>query len=389
MKVLYLTSYGGKKAGGLFTTMTSIIPIISSYNIDVELMCLDEDNQDELEENYGKIKIHTYKSSSLPILKQYEYSSELLKKIENVKPDIIHIQGIWLYYSFAAYKYMQSNPNCKIIIQPHGMLDEWAVQNSRWKKRIIGALFENRNLNSASCIHALCKQEYKSIRNYGIHAPIAVLPNGININKDHNIRTVSSAKKTLLYIGRIHPKKGLRELIEALSIIKNRLPDFFKNWSIKIAGWDQHNFQKELENKVVEAELENYVTFLGPVFGKNKSIELSNADAFILSSHSEGLPMTVLEAWSYSLPVVMTDFCNLPEGFTHNAAIKVDPSPESIFEGLIKLNKLSKTELALMGNNGYNLVSEEFQWDKIALDTIKLYEYLLGNAAKPKFLYEK
>ena len=124
------------------------------------------------------------------------------------------------------------------------------------------------------------------------------------------------------------------------------------------------------------------------IFDREKETALCNADAFILPSHSEGLPMTVLEAWSYSLPVLMTEYCNIPEGFKHNAAIKINPNAKSIAEGLTKLYNLSDNELKLYGTNGYNLVINKFQWPQIAIETMELYKYLLGKSTKPTFVHE-
>ena len=89
--------------------------------------------------------------------------------------------------------------------------------------------------------------------------------------------------------------------------------------------------------------------------------------------------MSVLEAWSYRLPVVMTDFCNLPEGFSANAAIRVAPDGESIFQGLEQLAGMPDAELQTMGSNGRKLVEEKFTWPRIAQDMKAVYEWCLGG----------
>ena len=387
MKVLYLTSHGGKNGGGLFTTMTSIMPQLVNLGVEVGLMCFDNDDLRDAGNNYDGIGVYPYRVSKIPFLSQLGYSSELYSKIQEFNPDIIHVQGLWLYYSYVAHHYATANTDCKVIVQPHGMLDEWAVRNSGWKKRMVGALFENNCLNTAACIHALCLAELNSIRHYGVKTPIAVIPNGITLDVPLMSRN-SKSVKTLLYIGRIHPKKGLKEFIDALGMLKIQDSKFFSQWQIKIAGWDQNNFQEELMASVSQLELADKVSFLGPIFGEEKKCELMNADAFILPSHSEGLPMTVLEAWAYSLPVLMTDSCNLPEGFKESAAIRIIPVSDGICEGLLSLNRLSSDRLNEIGRNGYNLVKNKFQWEEIAHKTIELYNYVLGRELKPNFVYE-
>lgn len=132
--------------------------------------------------------------------------------------------------------------------------------------------------------------------------------------------------------------------------------------------------------------MDDVVKFIGAIYGEQKEKELCQADAFVLTSYSEGLPMSVLEAWAYKLPVLMTDFCNIPEGFDADAAVRVDTTPESIAEGLIKMFSMSDKRLEQIGNNGYNLVKEHFTWEYVASQTIELYEWLTEGGEKPLFV---
>ena len=186
-------------------------------------------------------------------------------------------------------------------------------------------------------------------------------------------------RKTLLFIGRIHPKKGLRELIEGLAIIKSKNPDLINNWHLKIAGWDQLNHTSELSSLITTLGLDNIVELVGPTFGEQKKRLLAEADAFILPSFSEGLPMSVLEAWAYAIPVVMTPQCNIPEGFKADAAFRCNPTPESIADSLTDLFSASPARAKGIGLNGRQLVERSFTWNHIADETIRLYETLLSQ----------
>lgn len=155
--------------------------------------------------------------------------------------------------------------------------------------------------------------------------------------------------------------------------------EILDGWKVRIAGWDQNGYRTELEKKVVDLGITGYIEFSGPRFGLDKDKDFSESKAFILPSYSEGLPMSILEAWSFRLPVIMTEYCNLPEGFEANAAIKIQTTPQSVAEGLLKFLQLSDVEQKKIGENGYLLVSSRFTWDSIASKTIEMYEWHLND----------
>jgi poly(glycerol-phosphate) alpha-glucosyltransferase len=129
--------------------------------------------------------------------------------------------------------------------------------------------------------------------------------------------------------------------------------------------------------------LDSDVIFWGAAFGKEKEDLLRSADAFVLPSFSEGLPMSVLEGWSYGLPVVMTPECNLPEGFAADAAIRIETSVESIAEGLGTLFSMNDADLMTMGAKGRGLVEERFTWKSVASQMREVYDWMLGGGVAP------
>jgi poly(glycerol-phosphate) alpha-glucosyltransferase len=155
------------------------------------------------------------------------------------------------------------------------------------------------------------------------------------------------------------------------------------HWALAVAGWDQGGHEDELKKLVSRRGLGQDVLFLGPAFDDVKRACLQNADAFILPSFSEGLPMSVLEAWSYSVPIVMTGQCNLPEGFAADAAVEVRPEAESIADGLKRLLSMPDAERRQMGSNGCDLVASRFAWPKIAAQMIEVYKWVLGQGPQP------
>ena len=384
-KVIFVTMARSHKGGGVFEVVYQLGTALLRNGVDIEVTWRDGVEARADRHLFGKMSLLEFSTPQVPVLKQIGWSPNLLKNLTNRKPSIIHSHGIWMYNSYVVKECKKQNPNIKTVITPHGMLDHWAVKNSRWKKKIVGWLFENKNLQAADCIQALNQSEYMSIRQYGLKNPVAIIPNGITLPMNLKYNRCKSIK-TLIFIGRIHPKKGIAELLEGLHMLNNNNPGVMKNWKIRIAGWDQHGHTEFLKGKSSELGLEGIVEFIGPVLGENKENELCNADAYVLTSFSEGLPMSVLEAWSHELPVVMTDECNLTDGFKNGAAIRVTTEAQSIARGLEKLFTMSDEERTAMGKKGLELVKKSYTWDGIADMTIQLYQWLLEGGEKPGFV---
>jgi poly(glycerol-phosphate) alpha-glucosyltransferase len=159
------------------------------------------------------------------------------------------------------------------------------------------------------------------------------------------------------------------------------------NWQLVIAGETKdQQYVHALKHAAFKLNIADTVKFIGGQFGQDKDTCYREADAFILSSFSEGLPIAVLEAWSYKLPVLMTACCNLPEGFARKAALKVEPEAESVANGIQSLLAMPEKERQEMGENGFDLVKTNFSWQQVAASTLQLYKWVLGQAEKPDFV---
>ncbi len=382
MKLHIINAFLSQYGGGIFTVINELYNTEvfknSTYS-QIEFWGYDDLNNNKAIEKLPGIK-HLYKAK-LPTWNKFYYSLNLKKQFrkEVNSEDIIHLHSIWLYLSFLGAE-TQKIKQAKKIISIHGMLDAWALKNGRMKKQLVLFLYEKMNLQTANCIHALSEQEYIDTRKFAPKTPIAIIPNGINLPKNRISLSKDKVGKRLLFLGRIHPKKGIANLLNAWAKLNP------KDWQLIIAGMDESNHESELMKLSSELNLNNKARFVGAKFGDEKDEILRNADAFILPSFSEGLPMSVLEAWSYKLPVLMTTQCNLPDGFAKQSAIQIQPEVESIIQGLEKLFAMSDDERIEMGNNGFNLVSEKYTWESAANQMIKLYDWVLGKTEKPSFV---
>jgi glycosyltransferase involved in cell wall biosynthesis len=333
---------------------------------------------------------------------KFSYSRDFYNSLVEFAPDLTHTHGLWLYPSIAT-NHFSRRLGLPYVISSHGMLDPWALCHSRWKKVVAYFLYESAHLHQANCLRALCEAEARAIRKIGLTNPIAIIPNGVDLPETRSQESAVSSqnggggkqpwdglvepgRKVLLFLSRIHPKKGLVNLLKAWAVVnrksktENRKSD---EWVLAIAGWDQGGHERELRILSSELGIEASVKFLGPKFGRDKAACYQHCDAFILPSLSEGLPMVILEAWAYGKPVLMTPECNLPEGFAMDAALRMEPSAKGIEHGLRELFQASSSALQVLGANGLQLARQRFAWTRVGVEMKELYEWLLGGGNKP------
>lgn len=317
------------------------------------------------------------------------FAPSMRRAVMEAPCDLLHSHALWQYPSFLA-KQWRSRFRRPHLISPRGALDPWALARSRWKKNLAGLSFENKHLFEASCLHALSASEARSIRRYSLRNPIAIIPNAVELPGLANCKPPATNPKTLLFLGRLHPKKGLIPLLRTWAELRNaenRNPKT-ETWTLTIAGWDQGGHEAELRQLCQDLNIQDSVHFHGPVHGKEKEALFRQAGAFILPSFSEGLPMAVLEAWSYGLPVLMTDACNLPEGFQAGAALEIS-ADENLIKGLNTLCDMRDGDLQSMGQKGRALVESRFTWPAVATQMKSAYEWLLGGGPAPDCVVRK
>jgi poly(glycerol-phosphate) alpha-glucosyltransferase len=235
----------------------------------------------------------------------------------------------------------------------------------------------------------LCEAEAQSIRVYGMRNPVCVIPNGVDLPdlvessalevESLPFQKFAQDRKVLLYLGRLHPKKNVANLVRAWKEMLELHPSAAKSWILAIAGWGRNAYEQQLQ----ELAAGYSVVFVGAQFGVAKNACYRSCDAFILPSLSEGLPMAVLEAWAHAKPVLMTPECNLPEGFAADAAIQIGTTPEQIAAGLEQLIEMSDDDRRAMGDRGRTLVATKFSWLHIGEEMRSVFEWILGGGSTP------
>ena len=233
---------------------------------------------------------------------------------------VLHGHGLYVgtNYIFGGHARKQLKP---LVYHVQGMFEPYILNRSRWKKRLVHWLFEDANIRDVRLWRALTPKEADQIRARGYRAPIVVAPNGIDLGHynragqpDDPIETplIGALKKTrkrLLFLARIHPKKGLNLLLPAWA----GLGAARRGWELVIAGPDEQGYMETVRRLAEELGVEEEITFTGTVTGQHKVNLFHSADLYALTSYSEGMPTSVLEAMACAVPVVATRDCNIAE----------------------------------------------------------------------------
>lgn len=331
--------------------------------------------------SWGKVPASVYRFRGP---RGWGYSPGLLRAVEAAKVDVLHRHGIWNYPSRVVMK-VASKQRLPYIVSTHGMLNPQALKVSFARKAVCGFLCERRFLNSAGCIHALSGDESNACRNFGLSNAIAVIPNGVVMpgSVRAGVRPwllPDDGRKTMLYLGRLHPIKGLPKLIRAWSSVS---AGNSHEWRLVIAGWDQLGHRIELETLVSSLGLEQSVFFVGGIFGDEKASAFYHADAFVLPSTSEAQPVALLEAWAYGLPAVLTEACNLSVAREKRLSLVSENSLESLASQLHVMIAMSDSERQEMGRDARKYTEEYHCWKTQCRKMRDVYEWMLGRRARP------
>ena len=307
------------------------------------------------------------------------------------------------------------------------MLTSWATRHRSFKKRIAWFLYQKRDLQTARVLHATSIAEAEHFRRLDLTQPIAIIPNGVEPPKENvesrkqkaelsglrtpnsDLSAVASAKaelrtsaRTVLFVGRIHPVKGLMNLIRAWAAIQDKAESTKQKaeiselrsphsalrtaaaWRLVIAGGDEAGHTEKLKAESRELKLENSVEFVGPVEGAKKWELYRSADLFVLPSHSENFGLVVAEALASGVPVITTKGTPWQELETHRCGWWIDIGAEPLVRALREALSLSDAERQEMGARGRQLTESKYTWPKVAQQMKSVYEWVLGTGPRPE-----
>lgn len=352
LRIGLLTASASRLGGGVFEAVVNQAAMVRSLGGEVSVFALEDAHSEADSHRFAGCALS---HSRIAGPAQVGYAPGLAGSLLAARLDCLHLHGIWMYPSRAATWWARETGR-GYIISPHGMLDPSTVSRRPWKKVLGKIAYERASWRTATFFHALTDCEAANIDRQAGKVATVKIPNAAPaaITPPALLRA-----PTIAYLGRIHAIKNLENLIEGWC--RAQLPAGAR---LVIAGWGDSDDVTRLETRVYAAG--PTVEFVGPAYGADKRALLEGARFMVLASHSEAMPMSVLEGWAAATPSIMTKSCNLPQGFAAGAAIECGDEPTSLAAALEQALALDEAGWLAMSRAARELASGLFSREVVA-----------------------
>ena len=393
MKVLTFITSISLKGGGPSRGVPMLVKGLAELGVDITLMTYwsDDMNTHALDGTSAKLKV----------LRPDFSRSQMEEYIISEKFDVIQLQSMWdLRYHIVAKTARKHR--IPYIITPRGMLEPWCLSQKKWKKKLAMALYQMKDIKRSACVFTTAEMEALHVRDLGVDVPMVVLPNGIETDSYPCRISKDKVKKQILFLSRIHIKKGIELLIDAFDRIIKKNADM-DDWTVAIVGNGEEEYIRELKRKVEGLNLRDKVKILAPVFGDAKVKLYQESSIFCLPSYSENFGMVIAEAMSCGVPCITTNGtpwqllngevstmgANLDIlGKNRKTGWCIDLNVDNLEKVLLEAMTMKTEALYEMGQKGNLLVQENFNYKSVARKVMQLYSWLLDGGQTPAFVYE-
>jgi glycosyltransferase involved in cell wall biosynthesis len=393
MKIYHLVENLDDTYGGPAKSVPHLVKGLEDFKVNNTLLSVKYHNN-ESNEVIEKNNLE-WRSFSYNFIKKSRYSKALKHYLINhIKKDqtLLHTHNLWNFISYIASK-LSVKYKVPYVIAIRGALYPWSLSQSSLQKKIAWRLFQKQALQKATCIHVTDVAELNAVRELGITSPIALVPNGVNLDEFKSMKSkvdakqelgLDSSKKNILFLSRIHPKKGIEFLITAWGKLVEKNPE----WNLLIVGPnDDETYYQNLLKRIKKSNLEDRIIFKGMLTGEQRINSFAASDLYILPSHTENFGIAIAEAMAAKLPVITTKGTPWQEIIEYDAGWWVELSQQNIDTALSEALSCSDKELEKKGLNGFELV-QKYEWKYQAKKMKEVYDWIFGIKEKPDFIHE-
>lgn len=367
MKVLHVISGINPKSGGPTRSVKGLCRALSQAGLDVSLLVLSGNHP--FEDPCG-VKVFRGRVDNLSCF------------------DIVHIHGLWLWPIHKVIRECRRQ-NVRYVISTRGMLEPWSLKQKWLKKRIARWLYQDGDLRCAAALHATAESEAEQFRRLGFKNPIIGSPNGVNVPVKYEPRNTQNTRKRVLFVSRMHPKKGVMELVEAWGKVVSGGVEERRSWNVElvytVSGELEKEYEAKVKDRVKELGLEDQFIFTGALNDDEKWAAYARADLFVLPTYSENFGIVVAEALWAGVPVITTKGTPWKELEDRECGKWIDLPEEgsnpsdwpTLVSSLARMMSMSDDKRRKMGEQGHRLIEEKYTWDAVVKAMVKGYEAIL------------
>lgn len=314
------------------------------------------------------------------VLGRFGFSFDIVRALTeaNRSVDLVHNHSLWSGSNMAAGLTAQCG-SALLVTSPRGTLSPEARARSAFKKWLFKPL-QWPAVSRAALLHATSPMECEDIREMRITQPVAIIPNGIDVPArfDHEHRGAARPCMRLLFLGRLHPIKGIEMLLEAWRALQDRHTE----WELVVAGGGEPSYTRDLQEMARRLGLLR-TRFIGPVFGKEKERLYGQSELFVLPTQTENFGMAIAEALARNLPVITTRRAPWPGLVDKRCGWWIERSQRELVEALDGAMSLQREAREAMGARGRQWMMAEFDWRSVARNMHATYRWLLHGGETP------
>lgn len=322
-----------------------------------------------------------------------KFSAELRIKLnsELCNGNIIFSNNLWNYPAFLSSSIAKTK-SIRHVVSIRGSLYPWSLSQGKLRKKIAWFLFQKKSLQSASLVHVTCADEYNAVRELGITSPIAIVPHGINYDDYQKLPpkqvcfehlNLCKEKKYVLFMSRLHKKKGLDILLDVwVELVK-----YFPNWCLLVAGPDYSNYTQKINAIVSKNRIPDNIKVLGMLTGYDKQAVLGASNIFTLPSYTENFGVVIGEAMAAGLPTITTTGVPWSEINSWNCGQQIELSNENLFNSMKSIMGQDDNSLNIMSKNAKSLIKNNYSWSTQAEKFGQALNYVVHSEPAPGVVF--
>lgn len=361
MKIIHYIPSIDRMAGGISTYMQVLAKPLGTM-AEVHIMTHASENPLPME----NCKVH-----DIPRYRPFSgvWKKAVVDLLDSVRPDIVHVNCCWTP-DCAMIQRLAQKRGYKVVLTPHGMLEPWIIKRHYWTRKVPALwLYQKAAVQRADCVQATAESERDNLLKLGYNSNIKVVRLGIDAD---GIEMKNSWKKTrqILFLSRVHVKKGINFLVEAADVLRNEL----QGYKILVAGEGDADYVEAMNRMICDRGLQDIVQLIGGVYGDEKWRLFQTSDFFVLPTHSENFGLAIAESLASGTPVITTVGTPWSDLNSSEAGAWIEIGTEPLVETLRRFLSLTEDELETMGRNGRKLIETKYSAHVMAEQMMEVYK---------------